>query len=87
MVVESIYLWQFPFFDLLFFFFSSRRRHTRYISVTGVQTCALPISENTQNHRQKNGRASLNFGKRARILISWFLVVSPACAGEADRSG
>ena len=24
-------------------FFSSRRRHTRYISVTGVQTCALPI--------------------------------------------
>src|ERR1044072_3083634 len=24
--------------------FSSRRRHTRYISVTGVQTCALPIS-------------------------------------------
>ena len=28
-----------------FFFFSSRRRHTRYISVTGVQTCALPISK------------------------------------------
>ena len=28
----------------IFFFFSSRRRHTRYISVTGVQTCALPIS-------------------------------------------
>ena len=27
------------------FFFSSRRRHTRYISVTGVQTCALPISQ------------------------------------------
>ena len=25
------------------FFFSSRRRHTRSISVTGVQTCALPI--------------------------------------------
>src|ERR1044072_7061965 len=24
-------------------FVSSRRRHTRYISVTGVQTCALPI--------------------------------------------
>src|SRR5881628_1144173 len=27
----------------LFFFFSSRRRHTRCQSVTGVQTCALPI--------------------------------------------
>src|SRR3546814_19672201 len=29
-------------FDL-FFFFSSRRRHTRCALVTGVQTCALPI--------------------------------------------
>src|SRR3546814_7819411 len=26
------------------FFFSSRRRHTRGALVTGVQTCALPIS-------------------------------------------
>src|SRR6056300_1433308 len=25
------------------FFFSSRRRHTRFLNVTGVQTCALPI--------------------------------------------
>src|SRR3712207_8567224 len=29
--------------SFFFFFFSSRRRHTRY-GVTGVQTCALPIS-------------------------------------------
>src|SRR5213076_1018032 len=29
-------------FELLFFF-SSRRRHTRWLVVTGVQTCALPI--------------------------------------------
>ena len=29
---------------VLFFFFSSRRRHTRCADVTGVQTCALPIS-------------------------------------------
>src|SRR3546814_2650839 len=29
---------------LVFFFFSSRRRHTRCALVTGVQTCALPIS-------------------------------------------
>src|SRR3546814_3931344 len=27
----------------LYFFFSSRRRHTRCALVTGVQTCALPI--------------------------------------------
>src|SRR5438046_6702687 len=34
----------FVFVCFFFFFFSSRRRHTRW-SVTGVQTCALPISE------------------------------------------
>src|SRR3546814_4690807 len=34
------------------FFFSSRRRHTRCALVTGVQTCALPISvrDVVQNH-------------------------------------
>src|SRR3546814_16630892 len=32
-------------FSLFFFFFSSRRRHTRCALVTGVQTCALPISD------------------------------------------
>src|SRR3546814_10442069 len=31
------------FVDVSFFFFSSRRRHTRCALVTGVQTCALPI--------------------------------------------
>src|SRR3546814_10371997 len=31
------------FFDCVYFFFSSRRRHTRCALVTGVQTCALPI--------------------------------------------
>src|SRR3546814_4269302 len=30
---------------IVFFFFSSRRRHTRCALVTGVQTCALPIYE------------------------------------------
>src|SRR3546814_3710020 len=29
---------------ITFLFFSSRRRHTRCALVTGVQTCALPIS-------------------------------------------
>ena len=39
------------------FFFSSRRRHTRYISVTGVQTCALPISPRTLAVRIALGRS------------------------------
>src|SRR3546814_5864100 len=31
--------------SVCFFFFSSRRRHTICALVTGVQTCALPISQ------------------------------------------
>src|SRR6188472_3401086 len=39
-----------------FFFFSSRRRHTRCETVTGVQTCALPISEHgVELHRRQPG--------------------------------
>src|SRR3546814_9280247 len=31
-------------YTVYYFFFASRRRHTRCALVTGVQTCALPIS-------------------------------------------
>src|SRR3546814_19464363 len=34
-----------------YFFFSSRRRHTRCALVTGVQTCALPISLPSSSRR------------------------------------
>src|SRR3546814_16605891 len=34
---------------ILFLFFTSRRRHTRCALVTGVHTCALPISRNPLN--------------------------------------
>src|SRR3546814_9026146 len=37
------YRYYFCFGSWVFFFFSSRRRHTRCALVTGVQTCALPI--------------------------------------------
>src|SRR3546814_19251973 len=39
------------------FFFSSRRRHTRCALVTGVQTCALPISD--ANLRTTSGPLSV----------------------------
>src|SRR3546814_1480465 len=39
----SVYCRYLVFFCFVFFF-SSRRRHTRCALVTGVQTCALPIS-------------------------------------------
>src|SRR3546814_3958864 len=55
---------------LFYLFFSSRRRHTRCALVTGVQTCALPISERvdlavpvlTRTHQPFHGR------KEARLV-------------------
>src|SRR3546814_9411787 len=43
-----------------FFFFSSRRRHTRCALVTGVQTCALPISDS--HTPMVNGLGVLGWG-------------------------
>src|SRR3546814_5481906 len=43
---------------LHFFFFSSRRRHTRCALVTGVQTCALPIFPNAPNLVRAGGQIS-----------------------------
>src|SRR3546814_8144984 len=36
---------------MVFYCFSSRRRHTRCALVTGVQTCALPISSREADER------------------------------------
>src|SRR3546814_19879176 len=44
-------------FVVSFFFFSSRRRHTRCALVTGVQTCALPISSPSRSSRHRTARA------------------------------
>src|SRR3546814_8002958 len=45
----------FPFLLIFCFFFSSRRRHTRCALVTGVQTCALPISSPLRFARRRRG--------------------------------
>src|SRR3546814_8110809 len=42
---------------LCFFCFSSRRRHTRCALVTGVQTCALPISNAARREPQRSDMA------------------------------
>src|SRR3546814_7500128 len=53
------------FFVFSIFFFSSRRRHTRCALVTGVQTCALPISTHdderlhADQHREARGEQAL----------------------------
>src|SRR3546814_3319849 len=60
-----------------FFFFSSRRRHTRCALVTGVQTCALPICKSLgDNLALVNGLATfqglgvplLFAGSRKRLI-------------------
>src|SRR3546814_5678507 len=40
----------------MLFFFSSRRRHTRCALVTGVQTCALPISLSSRLRAKRDVR-------------------------------
>src|SRR3546814_9633470 len=41
------------------FFFASRRRHTRCALVTGVQTCALPISVEPADRHHGHSRGQL----------------------------
>src|SRR3546814_12514518 len=53
-----------------FFFFSSRRRHTRCALVTGVQTCALPISSRTGGSASADGRGDLD-GPEQRQRVGW----------------
>src|SRR3546814_4485561 len=57
-------------------FFSSRRRHTRCALVTGVQTCARPISPRFARSREKESRIPKGFKKRlgsaqVRVLDSF----------------
>src|SRR3546814_4096105 len=53
---------------VLICFFSSRRRHTRCALVTGVQTCALPISggDGCRAHR-RTGHARTAAGARRPV--------------------
>src|SRR5881409_739343 len=53
-----------------FFFFSSRRRHTRCETVTGVQTCALPISRCSPGSRCTATTTSRSPGRSTRCPSS-----------------
>src|SRR3546814_10617476 len=72
---------------MLLFFFSSRRRHTRCALVTGVQTCALPISP------ARSARPVLTWAMRPAHLLAAVLtaavlpvasLVPAAHAGTSD---
>ena len=57
----------------VFFFFSSRRRHTRCADVTGVQTCALPISTKAGGaniHSMYSIQTACNLAMITRMLRS-----------------
>src|SRR3546814_3460836 len=75
-VFSYLLFWYFFFFLVIlffdFFFFSSRRRHTRCALVTGVQTCALPISQIIDSQvdgaepREPHGAL---FGRQVLVLL------------------
>src|SRR3546814_6376382 len=78
---------------LVFFFFSSRRRHTRCALVTGVQTCALPISlviaDDITNLPALHGFVKFPDGfPAARILLEWkdYPAVAEGHVARADVS-
>src|SRR3546814_6560089 len=58
-------------------FFSSRRRHTRCALVTGVQTCALPISSLTTCDQPSDALSLLYLGVMSETAIT--------ALGVADR--
>src|SRR3546814_5517954 len=54
---------------VVLFFFSSRRRHTSCALVTGVQTCALPISAFTTSIEAREGvDTGISAADRARTV-------------------
>src|SRR3546814_5154924 len=54
----------------VFFFFSSRIRHTRCALVTGVQTCALPISCSSPPALASLSALRLRIGKTQGMILS-----------------
>src|SRR3546814_20117083 len=61
------------------FFFSSRRRHTRCALVTGVQTCALPISQAAGPSRLRKPPSPRR--QAENLTIARLTVAQRSCAG------
>src|SRR3546814_2714026 len=71
------------------FVFSSRRRHTRCALVTGVQTCALPISIVMSNDHGKSDDTpteSKTTGTAGNFLHGSREAPETSASHEADRS-
>src|SRR3546814_1972824 len=70
------------------FFFSSRRRHTRCALVTGVQTCALPISmlQNMAKNLQRLDYSSLGQITGALQRIDGLMIQAQGIAFEVSAT-
>src|SRR3546814_4803488 len=65
---------------IIYFFFSSRRRHTICALVTGVQTCALPIS----SRRLSLTETGLRLSERAARILAEAVAAEEAAHDEAS---
>src|SRR3546814_3254861 len=80
---------------VFYFFFSIRRRHTRCALVTGVQTCALPISGVVHHHVLLLGlqvvdvldRDQAQAAAQARAQVGALLALAVAVRSEERRVG
>src|SRR3546814_6632005 len=71
---------------MVFFIFSSRRRHTRCALVTGVQTCALPIS--SQEHDLRISHIGYDrLHNKADDSRAWFPLQALRDAAASGRIG
>src|SRR3546814_4280980 len=73
---------------VVFFFFSSRRRHTRCALVTGVQTCALPICRGSRliGSGEPIGARGPAGNRRALLLAGRHALGKRGGAAGGDRS-
>src|SRR3546814_3664595 len=69
----------------VYFFFASRRRHTRCALVTGVQTCALPISAGEEGLAA--GEIARRLGVQQSTLSDHLRALAAAGVVIFDRKG
>src|SRR3546814_7593284 len=70
------------------FFFSSRRRHTRCALVTGVQTCALPISSPVQDAPSQGvGDIVVTARRRSESLQNTPVAVTAITGAALEQKG
>src|SRR3546814_14625493 len=73
---------------MLILFFTSRRRHTRCALVTGVQTCALPISTTTASRPGWSGpMARQRMSRFPELFLAAILVAAPLACASAGKLG